>query len=305
MLTVEQREARLSYVGGSEVASIVPGVQAYSTPLEIWLRKTRPEADDTLDEGVGSLLYWGSVLEDPIAKAFGHDAGVKVQRRNKAYRDDEHPWRGALVDRWIVGQGCGLEVKNRGLWRTKEYGPSGSDQCLDTDLVQCQWCMSLSGATRWYMAVLLGGNDFRWFRVERDEQLIGAMREAVDDFWLNCVVAGVMPPPQTVDDCLLKYPRAMRETKVANAHVLELMAEFKSLKAGAKTLETGLEELKVQIMDFMGDAGALMHPDGGKKLAIWPRFDRSSVDGKRLLAEYPDIHAEVVKVGRSHQFRAL
>ena len=53
--------------------------------------------------------------------------------------------------------------------------------------------MAVTGYAGTYIAVLIGGNSFRWKFVERDEELISMLIELEADFW-DYVRLGTPPP---------------------------------------------------------------------------------------------------------------
>ncbi len=53
--------------------------------------------------------------------------------------------------------------------------------------------MAVTGYQGAYIAVLIGGNTFKWKFVERDEELISMLVELESDFWNH--VQDCIPPP--------------------------------------------------------------------------------------------------------------
>ena len=50
-------------------------------------------------------------------------------------------------------------------------------------MIQIQHYMAVTGCQGAYIAVLIGGNAFRWRFVERDEELIAMLISLEEDFW--------------------------------------------------------------------------------------------------------------------------
>ena len=48
--------------------------------------------------------------------------------------------------------------------------------------LQCHHYMVVTGADCWYIAVLIYGREFKWYRIERDEELINYLIEVERDF---------------------------------------------------------------------------------------------------------------------------
>lgn len=118
-------EVRKSGIGGSDAAAAV-GLNPYMSPLELWLIKTRrdanlprPDPQDTSEP-----IYWGTLLEPIVAASYTKQTGNKVRRVNAVLQHPTIPFMLANVDREVVG--CRdvqlLECKTAGefgarLWR--------------------------------------------------------------------------------------------------------------------------------------------------------------------------------------------
>ena len=65
----------------------------------------------------------------------------------------------ANVDRTVIGENAGLEIKTAGVSQYKKWK---GDEIPDAYYCQCLHYMAVTGADYWYIAVLLGGNEARW-----------------------------------------------------------------------------------------------------------------------------------------------
>ena len=65
-------------IGGSDIGAIM-GVNRFSSPLEVFLDKTTDRVTDLSDN---DAVYWGTVLEDVVAKEFEKRTGKKVAKMN-------------------------------------------------------------------------------------------------------------------------------------------------------------------------------------------------------------------------------
>ena len=93
-------------IGGSDAAKVL-GISKWGGPLSVYMEK---KGLYTPDEP-GEAAYWGTVLEDVVAREFEKQSGLKVRRENKIFQHAEYPWMLANVDRRIVGANKGLECK--------------------------------------------------------------------------------------------------------------------------------------------------------------------------------------------------
>lgn len=185
----EWREARVNGVGGSDAGAIM-GLSPWKSPLEVWLEKTgRDEAPDLSDK---EWVEWGNRLEPLVAEKFADmHPELKVLRKNCTMVSKARPWAFANIDREVRGpDGRGLlEIKTAGLRSEKDwvFGPP------DHYLCQIQHYLSVTGWGFAWCAVLIGGQEYREYFIPRDEADIEAIDRAVDSFWNDFVVPGVIP----------------------------------------------------------------------------------------------------------------
>lgn len=100
-MTNEQRaawlEGRRTGIGGSDVAAVL-GLNPWKTPLDVWNDKLGLSED----KGMSEPAYWGTVLEDTVAKEFQLRTGKRVQKVSHQFADPETPWAIANIDRAII-----------------------------------------------------------------------------------------------------------------------------------------------------------------------------------------------------------
>jgi putative phage-type endonuclease len=216
-LTEAQLEERRTGVGGSDAATILginPFVSAYELYLDK-LGKAPPEDEDFLK----ASRYWGSILEEPVCKAYADETGYKVQKANQMIRSKEHPFMIAHIDRKVVGQDrrIGFEAKTA-VWK-EGWGETGSDEIPPYIMCQVQHYLAVTKYDVWDLGVLIGNRDFRTYRINPIQEIIDQLVEAETEFW-DRVQAKVAPDPQwqsAATTRLLKnlYPGT-------NGHVVQL-----------------------------------------------------------------------------------
>ncbi|HAC2565256.1 TPA_asm: hypothetical protein GZH95_14020, partial [Listeria monocytogenes] len=173
-------------IGGSD-AGIIMGLNKYKTAFELWLDKTGQVLPD---ESAGEAAYWGNQMEEVVAKEFEKRTGKKVRRSNMMYQHPEHDFMLANVDRFIVGEDALLECKTASAYLAKEWE---SDEVPATYLVQIQHYLAVTGKSKAYVAVLIGGNKFIWKEIDRDEELINQIIAFELDFWETNVKGQLAP----------------------------------------------------------------------------------------------------------------
>lgn len=169
-------ETRNAGIGGSD-ASVIMGLNPYKSPYQLWLEKTgQVEPPDLSDN---QYVYWGAKNEANIADWFQEETGKKVKRLG-TLQSMEYPFMLANVDRTVIGENAGLEIKTAGV---SQYRKWKDDEIPDAYYCQCLHYMAVTGADYWYIAVLLGGNEALWKKINRNEADIAILTEAERAFW--------------------------------------------------------------------------------------------------------------------------
>jgi putative phage-type endonuclease len=290
MLTPLQLEARRHGVGGSDAAAVL-GLSPYRTPLDVFMEKTGEiDPPDLRDV---EAVHWGNVLEDVVAREFAAREGVKVRRVNRTLRhqDPRLDFMLAHIDRQIVGEHVGLEIKTTSPFVTRDLGRDGSDQIPDQWLLQVAHYLEVTGWDAFYVAALVGGQRLRIYRIERDPDLADMIVEKETWFWRECVEKRMPPPPTTVDDLALLYAADNGGTVETTPAVSQALRDLKTLKATRKELETRIEELEFEVKAHLGEAATLVDADG-YTLATWKSQTATRLDQTRLKAEAPDVYAQ-------------
>lgn len=163
----EWLELRSNYLGGSDAAAVV-GMNSFSSPYSLWAEKTgkAPGFSGNLATEVGTFL------EEFVAQKFAEVTGKKVRNCNYSFLNSEYPFAIANIDREIVGEDAGLEIKTTDSLNLKKFK---NGEYPENYYVQCVHYMAVTGKKRWYLAVLIGNKEFKWFTIERDEAEIAAL----------------------------------------------------------------------------------------------------------------------------------
>ena len=245
----EWKALRSRYIGGSDAAAVV-GLNAYVSPYSLWAEKTgrAPGFEGNLATEVGTYM------EEFVAQKFAEETGKKVRRANASFFNSDYPWAIANIDREIVGEDAGLEIKTTDSLNMKKFRDG---EYPANYYVQCVHYLAVTGKKRWYLAVLIGHRDFKVFTIERDDAEIAALMKAECEFWK--LVESNTPPAldgtQATQDTLKTMlsdsapGRAIDLTGVSRHIELYL-----TLKEQVKKLQDQLYEHQAYIMNFMGDA---------------------------------------------------
>lgn len=291
---------RRNGIGGSDIAAIV-GLSPWRTPYDVWLDK-RGEGEQ-LDPDTPAL-YWGTILEDVVAREYGVRSGRRIQRVNAQLVHPDHEFVTANIDRAVVNPEISgvvrwrdgrlstdriLECKTANGFAAQMWGEAGTDAVPEYYLLQCMWYLGVTGAEVADLAVLIGGSDYRIYSIARDNELIADLYDAGAKFW-SLVQSGTAPDPQSVSDAQRMWPRHIAgRSVIVDVDVASACRRLAQVKAEAKALEDEETRLKDVICCAFGDAEEITN--GGVKLATWKAQSVSRLNVKALQAAHPDIAA--------------
>ena len=281
---IEQwRELRHRYIGGS-VEDAVVGLNPFSSAYSLWAEKT-----DKIPAFEGNLATEvGTYLEEFVAKKFEQETGKKVRRENHSLINDKYPWAIANVDRVIVGENAGLEIKTTSALNLKRFK---NGEYPENYYVQCVHYLAVTGKDRWYLAVLIGNRDFNIYVIERDEEEIAALMEAEKEFW-RYVQAKTPPPadgsPSTTEAIKTIFKESTEETVDLSAFESDL-SQYTAIGETIDDLKGKREAIGNRIKSFMGTSNKGLSEH--YKIAF-QSSTRRSFDIKSFAQDHPDIDLE-------------
>ena len=299
VMTVEEmkdREAwlalRNSGLGGSDAAVIV-GVNPWKSRLALWAEKTGQKKPEDLSKN--QRVYWGAKNEANIADWFCEETGKQVRRRGMM-RSCEHKWMLASVDREVVGEKAGLEIKTAGVDQAKAWK---EDEVPDMYYLQCQWYMAVTGYDRWYIAVLIGGNEAVWKVIDRNQEQIDFLIKEGEAFWK--LVTDLIPPlpdgsKSAGETLAAMYPVGRQETlQLDQPDMIIAYERMKHFEQAEKEAKEAKENYKQQIQKAMGffEVAEI----SGNKVTWKTQAGRTTIDSKALKKDCPDIYEKYKKVG--------
>lgn len=182
---------RRSGLGGTDASAII-GVNPYASEMDVWLDK-RGESAPIPDN---PRMWWGRMLEPIVAHRYEVETGRKLWNPESAiYRHPEHDVLIGTPDRMVldVPGGLGLDIKTAGVDQAHKWGEPGTDEIPDQYAAQCCHYMLVTGSAAWEVAVLIGGNDFRVYRLKRDVEFEAHLKQRLLDWWKKHMVEGVAP----------------------------------------------------------------------------------------------------------------
>lgn len=262
----ELLEQRKQGIGGSD-APVVLGLSHWKTPFQLWQEKTGEIEEE---ESNSEILHFGNVLEQVVADEFSRRNNLKLQNRNTMYRHREHPELIAHIDRLIIPEGGILECKTSGAYNHSLWGESGSDEVPEAYLVQVMHYLHVTGRRNAFLAVLIGGQEYRQYEIEYDTELAEHIAAKCCEFW-QLVQTHTPPPADKRDDLAVYYRNAGRNRPVtATPYIADVVAKYKAAKSVIKTETDALDELAAALKIYLGDNNAdVLLDEFGDALATW------------------------------------
>ena len=186
---------RQTGIGGSDISAIM-GFNSYKTAYDLYHDKI----NDVVADAQSESAYWGTILEDVVAKEYALRNDCKVQKVNYMIRHPEFDFALANIDRAVINPSISgnvrfkdgklttdrlLEVKTASEYMKSNWGDEESDQVPDNYNLQCQWYMGITGVNECDLALLLGGNKYRQYNIKFDPELFVILIEEARNFWVN------------------------------------------------------------------------------------------------------------------------
>jgi len=267
-------------VGGSDAAAIV-GLSRWATPYTVWADKTGrlPEKPDT------EAMRLGRDLEEYVARRWCEAAGKRVRRVQALLYNPLYPHSHADVDRMVVGEDAGLECKTTSALDVKQFN---GVEFPEKYYAQCVHYLAVTGAARWYLAVLVFGRGFFTYTLERDQAEIDALMGAENDFW-RLVEEDIPPAPDGTEATTEALQTIYRESRSEERQLFgreAVLEEYGQLKRQKKAIDLRLGEIENTLKEDMQEAEK---GSCGRWDISWKSQVRSSFQAKAFAAAYPAI----------------
>ena len=304
----EWRRERANSIGASAVGTVM-GLNKWQTPYELAV-KMRAELNGDFDYSTNLAMQRGHAYEQGVADLFSWATGKQIIKSSGAeylLRRDDIPFMHCSPDRtyWIDenGQKYGKNAgENKGILECKT-----TRQPIDPDNLPIYWVlqlqaqMGIGGFSEGYIAwdVITNADGFGYKRFEFSPELFDAAVEACREFWQNCIVDGNDPAPVNAADVVNMYPNSIQgKTITANAETIAEIKQLREKNAKKKELEDEIEQLSDKIKSQFTDEEAMVSPDGNVLVTYKTTAGRTTIDSKKLKADYPDIWQICAKTGK-------
>lgn len=283
----EWLEWRRKGIGGSD-ASMICGINKYKSGVELWMEKVGlSEA-----QPAGEAAYWGTLIEPLIRDEFFKRTGLPVRLEKFILQSEEYPFMLANLDGIVecpeYGT-CIFEAKTANVFKSSEW----EDRIPDEYLLQIQHYMAVTGFKATYIAVLIGGNQFKWDLVLRDEEIIEMLIKLEQDFWQH--VKNNTPPPLDGSEAATallnsSFPKGTKgSSKQLPPEAIALIEKFEinqeAEKEAAANRDTAANQLKCLIGNF--ETGFIAN-----RIVAWRTVNTERFNTTQLKADHPDIYSK-------------
>ena len=290
-------EYRKQGIGGSD-ASVVCGINRYKSPVELWMDKT----GQIPPQEAGEAAYWGTQLEPFVRAEFTKRTGIEVSQFKNLLQSEEHPFMLANLDGIceVPDYGtCIFEAKTASAYKAGEW----EDTIPDEYMCQIQHYMAVTGYAGAYIAVLIGGNTFRWKFVERDEELISMLIELETDFWNH--VQDCTPPPLDGSDASAKFLAQRFPSSTPKSHITlpdtaaDLLSEYDEACAQLEIVTEKKQKAENLLKEMMGENEV---GTAGGRVVTWKSVAQERLDIKTLKAEHPTLYKKYANKSSYRRF---
>ncbi len=291
---------RKNGIGGSD-AGAVCGLNPYVSPLEVYFSKTCEGVDEGAPDN--EAMREGRDLEDYVARRFMEASGLKIRRANVMYASREHPFMIADVDRLVTGRENGIT----GL-ECKTASPYSAEKWKDGKIpahyiMQCYHYMAVLDAQSWYIAVMVYGREFKYIKLERDEEIIQQLIRIEENFWNHNVMARVMPEPDGSDAAEAFINRHFAESRKELSIQLkgfdEKLRRREEITGIISQLDTEKKKIEQEIKAYMDEAE---YAENENFLVSWKNSITNRIDTKRLKEEMPEIYTKFLNTVKNRKF---
>ena len=286
----EWLKQRMKGCGGSDAATIM-GVNPWRSPFDLWMEKTGEFVQDASNE----KMYWGTVLEDIVAREFTKRTGKKVRKRNAILQHPDHGWMIANVDRLVVGERAILECKTTSAFNQWDEVP-------EYYYAQVQHYLAVTAYHKAYLAVLVGGQEYRDFEIQRNDAYITELIEKESDFWRK-VKNGEPPDLDGSESCTQMvsklYPEGKDEEIDLPMDAFRIVENYEAAAQEEKDAKERKDAAANQLKDMLrtNERGRIY-----SRLVTWKTVTSRRLDTKTLEAEQPEIYERYVKESISRRF---
>ena len=243
-------QMRKAGIGGSDCAAAV-GLSRWKSPFQLWSEKT----DRIVPTKGGEALYWGSLMEPILRNEFAKRTNLEVKECPFFLRSKEHKYMLANIDGYVKnedGSFSVLEIKTANAYAVQDW----QDGLPIEYFAQIMHYMVVTGMSSAYVAVLLGGNEFRIQKYDRDEEMIQHIVQMEEHFWYEYMLKDTPPEATAKDNELLGqlYPKSKEKAIEMPAKATDVLADYEKACKDLTLAKEAKEEAEAKLKMMLADA---------------------------------------------------
>lgn len=258
-------ELRSQDITSTEISALF-NASPYLTEFELWHRKKNKTVIE-LEEN--ERMKWGNILEEAIAEGIADEQNWMIMPMKEYIRDEELRIGSSFdfrIEDHIDQKGIQppelLEIKNvdslqfKQKWIEKEDGDYEAPLHIEA---QIQHQLLVSGMNIAYIGVLIGGNNLKLLKRERNENIMEGIRTLTKVFWKS-VDENKPPEPNFESDAnfissLYGYSEPGKVCQLDdNQKAIEMMGEYGGIGDDIKGLEAKRKAIKAELLTMIGDS---------------------------------------------------
>lgn len=245
--TPEWHQLRSQGIGGSQVGTIA-GLNKWESAYTAWAKYTGKIATEVLDS---PAMEWGRRLESVVLQKFKDEhPELEVLDDVGTWQNIERPYQIANPDGIAMDEFGNLSIIEIKTARFPDDWDNGVPLYY---LTQVQWYLSCLDIQRAYVAVLIGGSDYREYEIEADHFQQRADIALVERF-LESVASNTAPDwdgSESTYETVRKFQPEITDGEVELGAIGQDLQVALSVEAQAKEAAT---KLKSQVLAMMGNA---------------------------------------------------
>ena len=238
----------------------------------------------------GEAAYWGAQLESIVRTEFTKRTGIEVEIVKQLLQSKDNPFMLANLDGICEHPdygACIFEAKTASAYKTGEW----DDAIPDEYALQIQHYMAVTGFRAAFIAVLIGGNAFKWKLVERDDELIDMLIPFESVFWRH--VQDMTPPPLDGSDASAKFlaerfPNSVPASQIAlPPSASELLTQYDEACEQLDAATERKQKAENLLKQMLGENEVGTTAD---RIITWKSISQERLDSKTLKAEHPTLY---------------
>ena len=291
----EWLDNRLKGIGGSDAGSVL-GMNKYKSAYALWCEKTGRIHKNIDNE----RMRFGRDAEAYVARRWEEENGKKCRKSGFSFQSVDHPFMLANVDRLVVGEDAGLEIKT-----TSEYNKDiySKGNIPPQYYAQCMHYMAVTGLSKWYIAIYIPGVDLYCYEVLRSDDEVNALIEQEKEFW-NCVENDIEPPIDGSDSTAQAiselHPVENDEDNIVDLTPLQQELDaLKMVKDKIKELQDIQKKHENEVKNYLGDSGI---GTSGKFKVTWKTSVSNTFDTKEFRKDEPELYDQYLTQRKMRRF---